>query len=266
MSAEPLLEVDGLEVGHTDTGGTWMPVLDGVSFAVGEGERVGLVGASGSGKSLTALSILGLVPAGFAIRGGSVRVGGEDRTAIAGFRGGVVGLVMQEAGTALNPTYSIGFQLVETIRAHRPVSRREAAVRARKLLEEVALGPAGEIVDAYPHQLSGGQAQRAMIALALAGEPRLVLADEPTTALDVVTQARIVELLTRICNERGLGLLLISHDLALLAGAVDRILVLHGGRIVERGSVAEVLADPAHPETERLAAAARRLRSMEAGR
>ncbi|MEE4273677.1 MAG: ABC transporter ATP-binding protein [Thermoanaerobaculales bacterium] len=260
MSPEPLLEVVGLEVAFPPGRSGRSRVLDGVSLTVGSGERVGLVGASGSGKSLTALAILGLVPEPGEIRAGEVRVDGADAAGIGNLRGGVIGLVLQEGGSALNPTFGVGFQLVETIEAHRIARGRSARQRALELLEEVALEPADAIFRAYPHQLSGGQAQRVMIALALAGEPRLVIADEPTTALDVVTQARVMDLLGRICDERGLGLLLVSHDLAALAGSVHRLVVMHDGKIVEDGAVEEILSEPVHPETRRLVAAAHRLR------
>jgi len=263
MSPDPLLEVAGLEVAFPKGRSGRSRVLNGVSLAVGSGERVGLVGASGSGKSLTALAILGLVPEPGEICAGEVRVDGADAGGIGNLRGGVIGLVLQEGGSALNPTFSVGYQLAETIRAHGIGRGKGARQRALGLLDEVALEPADTIFRAYPHQLSGGQAQRVMIALALAGEPRLVIADEPTTALDVITQARIMDLLGRICDERGLGLLLVSHDLAVLAGSVHRLLVMHEGRIVEQGRTATILAEPVHPETRRLVAAAHRLRGGE---
>lgn len=263
MSPEPLLVVEGLEVGFPTEGEGWVQVLDGVSLTIGSGERVGLVGASGSGKSLAALAILGLAPDPGRIRKGGVRIDGVDAEDVADLRGGVIGLVLQEAASGLNPTYSVGFQLVETIEAHGIARGKNARSRAIELFEEVALDEPDAIFAAYPHQLSGGQAQRVMIALALAGDPRVIIADEPTTALDVITQARIMDLLVRICDERGLGLLLVSHDLAVLAGAVHRIVVLHEGRIVEDGPTQELLSVPVHPETRRLVAAALRLRGEE---
>lgn len=257
--SEALLVVDGLEVAYPVGGGEWRTRLDGVSLSVEAGERVGLVGPSGSGKSLTALAILGVVPEPGEIRGGRVRVDGREAVADEGFRGGTVGLVLQEAAAALNPTYTVGAQLAETIRQHRVAEGPAVRRRALELLDEVALEEAERIFDAYPHQLSGGQAQRVMIALALAGGPRVLVADEPTTALDVLTQARILELLIRITDERGLALVLVSHDLAVLGGLVHRLVVLDGGRVVEEGSVEELLASPVHPTTRRLVAAARRL-------
>jgi len=261
MAAEPrLLEVEGLEVGFPARDGSWTTVLDGVSLTVDAGERVGLVGSSGSGKSLTALAILGLVPEPGEIRSGTVRVEGVEASAVPGYRGGVAALVFQEAGSALNPTFSVGYQLKETLEAHEVACGARAMQRAAELLEEVALEEPEAMLRAYPHQLSGGQAQRVMIALALAGEPRVLLADEPTTALDVITQRRILELLVRITEDRGLGLLLISHDLAVISGLVDRVLVMHRGRVVDEGPTASLLRSPAHPETRRLVDAARALR------
>lgn len=262
MEAEPLLEVDGLEVAFPDGSGGRQAVVNGVSLVVGAGERVGLVGESGSGKSLTALAILGLAPEPGEICAGRVTIGGVVSTEISGCRGGVVGLVLQEAGSALNPVYSIGFQLVETLEAHR-IARGEAArQQALALLREVALDDPEPIFAAFPHQLSGGQAQRVMLALALAGEPRVILADEPTTALDLITQAQILELLVRITDDRGLGLLLVSHDLAVIAQLVHRVVVMHAGRIVEEGRTADVLRAPKHPSTQGLVAAAARMRGL----
>ncbi len=262
MEAEPLLEVDGLEVAFPDGGGGRRAVVKGVSLTVGAGERVGLVGESGSGKSLTALAILGLAPEPGEICAGRVTIGGVVAAEIPDCRGGVVGLVLQEAGSALNPVYSIGFQLVETLEAHGIARGGAARNRALALLKEVALDDPEPIFAAYPHQLSGGQAQRVMLALALAGEPRVVVADEPTTALDLITQAQILELLVRITDDRGLGLLLVSHDLAVIAQLVHRVVVMHAGRIVEEGRTADVLRAPKHPSTQGLVAAAARMRGV----
>lgn len=260
MEAEASLKVHGLEVAFPDRRGGQRVVVDNVSLEVGVGERVGLVGESGSGKSLTALAILGLVPEPGEIRSGRVTIGGIDANEVPGYRGGVVGLVLQEAGSALNPVYSVGFQLVETIEAHGVARGEEARQRARALLTEVAIEDPGPILAAYPHQLSGGQAQRVMIALSLAGEPMMIVADEPTTALDVLTQAQILELLVRITDERRLGLLLVSHDLAVIGQLVHRVVVMREGRIVEEGATSEVLRQPKHPVTRRLVEAAMRVR------
>ncbi len=260
MQADPLLEVVGLEVAFPDGIGGRRVVVNGVSLAVGAGERVGLVGESGSGKSLTALAILGLAPEPGEISGGRVTLGGRVSAEIPGCRGGVMGLVLQEGGSALNPVYSIGFQLVETLEAHGIARGAAARRRALALLREVAIEDPEPIFRAFPHQLSGGQAQRVMIALALAGEPKVILADEPTTALDLITQAQILDLLVRITDERGLGLLLVSHDLAVIAQLVHRVVVMHEGRIVEEGPTADVLREPKHHSTRGLVAAAARMR------
>ncbi len=263
MSVDPLLRVDGLEVVIRAGGADFTTVVDRVSLSVEEGERIGLVGESGSGKSLTVLAILGLIPETGELRAGRVLVDGVDAGGITDLRGGSIGLVMQDAASALNPVYSVGYQLVETIREHR-AGGTDARRRAHELLAEVAIEDVESIFSSYPHQLSGGQAQRVMIALALAGEPRIVIADEPTTALDVITQARILDLLVRITDERGLGLILVSHDLAVVAQLVHRVVVLHQGRVVEEGSVHEVLRKPNHEATCRMVAAAARMHAGEA--
>jgi ABC-type glutathione transport system ATPase component len=258
MAGEPLLEVDGLSIAAPDRRAGTRLLVDDVSFRVASGERIGLVGASGSGKSLTLLGVLGLAPEPAEIIAGWVSVRGVPASEIPRFRGGSVGLVLQEAGSALNPVFRVGSQLEETLRAHGAPRGRATRDRARELVAEVALDDPDGVLDAYPHELSGGQAQRALTALALAGEPEVLLADEPTTALDVVTQAKILELLLRITEERGLGLVLVSHDLAVLAGTVDRVLVMEAGRIVDRGPTQQLLGAPEHPVTRALVAAAER--------
>jgi peptide/nickel transport system ATP-binding protein len=258
MAAEPLLEVDGLSMAAPERRAGTRRVVDDVSFQVASGERVGLVGASGSGKSLTLLGVLGLAPEPVEIVAGRVTIRGVPASEVPRFRGGAVGLVLQEAGSALNPVFSVGSQLEETLRAHGARRGRSARARARELFSEVALDDPDGVLDAYPHELSGGQAQRVLTALALAGEPDVLLADEPTTALDTVTQARILELLVRITEERGLGLVLVSHDLAVVGGVVHRVLVMDGGRIVDEGPAEQVLRAPEHPVTRELVAAAER--------
>jgi oligopeptide/dipeptide ABC transporter ATP-binding protein len=256
MTVQPLLAVDGLVIGFPTATG-WRRVVDEVSFALLPGERVGLVGGSGSGKSLTALAAVGLVPAPGALLGGTVAVAGVDLATatpaeLRRLRGGVVGLVLQEPASALNPVYSVGFQLVEVLRCHRRFDRRAARAEAARLLAEVRLDRPQAILPAYPHQLSGGQAQRVMLALALAGSPRLLVADEPTTALDVTTQAEVLALLRRTCDEQELALLFIGHNLAVVAGLVSRVLVMLAGEVVEAAPTEELFARPLHPYTRLL--------------
>jgi peptide/nickel transport system ATP-binding protein len=266
-----LLEVRDLEVSFPAQGGGWLPVVRGVSLDVGRGEVVGLVGESGSGKTLTALAVLGLVPPPGRVTAGTVRLaqagppgGAVDLLALGGsalraVRGRRIGMVFQEPATALDPVYSIGFQIAEAVRAHGRVSRREAREEAARLLDRVALADARRRLDDYPHQLSGGQRQRAMIAMALAGRPDLLLADEPTTALDVTLQAQILELLEELRRDLGLAVLLITHDLGVVAETCDRVVVMRDGRVVETAAVAELFRAPAAPYTRELLAAMPRL-------
>jgi ABC-type dipeptide/oligopeptide/nickel transport system ATPase component len=265
----PLLDARTIEIAFPRAG-SWAPVVRGVSFTIGKGEILGLVGESGSGKSLTALSLLGLVPRTARVRG-EVRLEGIEgnlltlpEREIRRVRGGRIGLVFQEPATAFNPVYTIGFQITEAVRAHRPLSRRAARDEAVRLLERVALPDAARRLDDYPHQLSGGQRQRAMIAMALAGGPDLLLADEPTTALDVTIQAQILELLETLRTDLGLSVLLITHDLAVVAETCDRVLVMQAGEIVEEAGVEALFAAPSHPYTRMLLAAIPRLETLEA--
>jgi len=261
MTAEPQIQLDGLTVGFPTPGAGWRYAVDGVTLAIGAGERVGLVGESGSGKSLTALACLGLVPAPGVVTGGSVRVAGADISKMSGadldrLRGGEIGIIMQEAVEALNPVYSVGFQVMESVAVHQGLGRREAHRVALSLLTDAALEAPEEIARAYPHELSGGQAQRVMFALALAGRPRMLIADEPTSALDLLTQAQVIELLDRLVDEDGMSLLLISHDLVVVKGVVDRVAVMSQGRIVEEGPTDAVFSTPHHPYTRMLFASA----------
>ena len=268
----PLLDVRDLEVSFparaAGRGEAWTPVVRGVSLTVGRGEVVGLVGESGSGKSMTALAVLGLVPPPGRVTGGGVLLDGPDGTvdllklderALRQVRGGRIAMVFQEPATAFNPVYTIGFQIAEAVRTHRRVSRREAREEAARLLERVAVPDARRRLDAYPHQLSGGQRQRAMIAMALAGGPELLLADEPTTALDVTLQAQILELLDELRRDLGLAVLLITHDLGVVAETCDRVVVMNAGRVVETAGVEELFRAPVHPYTRELLAALPRL-------
>jgi peptide/nickel transport system ATP-binding protein len=263
-----LLAIDELRVSFAGPrGGDGRPVeaVRGVSFAVSRGEIVGLVGESGSGKSLTALAILGLTPAAARVSG-HIRLGpsGEDLLTLPPrrlrqVRGGRVGMVFQEPASALNPVFTVGFQIEEALRAHRPLSRRfsrfarkEVRDEAARLLDRVALPEPRRRLADYPHQLSGGQRQRVMIAMALAAGPDLLLADEPTTALDVTVQAQILALLSRLRDELGLAVLLITHDFSVVAETCDRAVVMYAGEVVEEAPVDELFAHPAHPYTRAL--------------
>ncbi|WP_345801980.1 ABC transporter ATP-binding protein [Microbacterium sp. AZCO] len=231
-------------------------VVDGVSFEVPDGSRVGLIGESGSGKSLTALAILGLLPDG-AVAGGSIRWNGRELLGLpdrelAQLRGDDIGIVFQEPRTALNPIRTVGRQIAESVRIHQRVSRAEAKARAVEEARRVALPDPERIVARYPHQLSGGQRQRVAIATALACRPRLLIADEPTTALDVTIQAEILDLLVELVEHDGMSLVFITHDLAVLSRIATHGIVLDEGRIVEEGPIAALLSAPASPVTQGL--------------
>jgi oligopeptide/dipeptide ABC transporter ATP-binding protein len=252
MAGEPFLQVVDLTVEYPTSQGGWRTVVDGFSLDLDIGERVGLVGESGSGKSVAALAILGLVGGGGRIRSGTIAVGGEslpgaqpDR--IRRLRGSDIGLVFQESMASLNPVYTVGFQLMETIHCHRRLNRADGRAQAEQLLSSVGLTDTRHVWRAYPHQLSGGQLQRIAVALALAGRPRIVIADEPTTHLDTIHQGEILGLLRRLSEQDGTGLLLISHDLAVVAGMVDRVIVMFAGQVVEEAPAADLFAMPIHP-------------------
>jgi oligopeptide/dipeptide ABC transporter ATP-binding protein len=238
--------------------------VDGVSLALAAGEALALVGESGSGKSLTALALLGLTPASGRIAGGQVLLHGTDLLALPGHRqrevrGRRIGYVPQETGGALDPVLTVGAQLREALAVHRALRGAAAHARAAALVAEVGLPDPEAMLGRYAHELSGGMRQRALIALALAGEPEVLIADEPTTALDVTVQAQILELLGALRESHGMGLLLVTHDLGLVAGHADRVAVMYAGRIVEEASVAALLAGPAHPYTRALLAAVPRV-------
>ncbi|MBR8344828.1 ABC transporter ATP-binding protein [Burkholderia ambifaria] len=253
-SGEPLLSLEHLHVRFGDT-----VAVDDVTFAIGRGERVALVGESGSGKSVTALAILRLLRD--ADVSGTIRLAGQDLAAksereMRGLRGSDIAMIFQEPMTALNPLYTIGVQIGETIVLHDGVTAAEARKRAIALLARTGIAEPEKRVDSYPHQLSGGQRQRAMIAMALACRPRLLLADEPTTALDVTIRAQIVDLLLELQREeaekRGMAILLITHDLNLVRHFADRVAVMERGKLVETGPVERIFAQPEHPYTQRL--------------
>jgi oligopeptide/dipeptide ABC transporter ATP-binding protein len=232
-------------------------IVRGVDFAIAPGEAVGLVGESGSGKSLTALGVMRLLPRGARISGGEVSWRGRPLTglpesALRGLRGREVAMVFQDPLSALNPAFTIGRQIVDALRAHQPMRRATADARAAELLEAVGIAEPVRRLAAYPHEFSGGMRQRVAIAIAIAGGPKLLIADEPTTALDVTVQAQVVELLGRLRRELGLGLLFISHNLDLVAGMCDRIVVMYAGRVAEADTAEALFTAPRHPYTRQL--------------
>jgi oligopeptide/dipeptide ABC transporter ATP-binding protein len=254
----PLLEIEQLTVGF-DVRGRFVPAVNGVSLRIAPGETLGLVGESGSGKSLTALSILRIVPPPGRIASGTIRFRGRDlmplpEPEMRRVRGAAIGLVFQEPMTALNPVYTIGHQIAETLVVHGRGRWAEARRKAVELLDAVSVPDPHLRVRDYPHQLSGGLRQRALIAMALACEPALLIADEPTTALDVTIQAQILDLLRDLKARYGLSLLLITHDLGVVAQTADRVAVMYAGRIVEEAAGRELFKQPAHPYTRGLLA------------
>jgi peptide/nickel transport system ATP-binding protein len=254
-----LLEVKNLVVEFPNRRGT-LRALDDISFSIAPGEILGVVGESGAGKSLTGASIIGLLEPPGRIAGGQVLLQGQridnlPYAAMRQIRGRKIGAIFQDPLTSLNPLYSIGRQLTETIQTHLPVSDAEARRRAIDLLKSTGIQAAEERMEHYPHQFSGGMRQRVVIALALAAEPQLIVADEPTTALDVSIQAQIITLLKTLCKERGAAVMLITHDMGVIAETCDRVAVMYAGRIVEIGPVHEVINHPAHPYTAGLMAA-----------
>ncbi len=253
-----LLEVRDLRVGLQTPRGP-ADAVRGVSFSLARGETLGIVGESGCGKSITVQALMGLLP-GSATVSGSIRFDGQELVgqpdAVRGrLRGNRIGMVFQEPMTALNPVHTIARQVAEPLRLHRGLSRTEARAQALALLERVGIPDAARRLDAYPHQFSGGQRQRIVIAMALACGPDLLIADEPTTALDVTIQKQILDLLAELVAERGMALILISHDLGVIARSVARMLVMYGGTVVESGPTGVVFRDRAHPYTQGLFAA-----------
>ncbi|PZW44774.1 peptide/nickel transport system ATP-binding protein [Humitalea rosea] len=253
-AAAPLLQVRDLSVSFAGEAGI-MPAVRGASFDVPAGGCLGIVGESGSGKSVSSLAIMGLLPPQTArITSGSILFQGRDLLAMSAsqvrsLRGSAISMIFQEPMSSLNPAFTIGDQIMEAIQAHERVSRREARDRAIGLLRQVRIPAPERRFSDYPHKLSGGMRQRVMIAIALACEPKLLIADEPTTALDVTVQAQIVELLRDIQQERGTSIMLISHNIGLIAGLADEIVVMYAGGVVERGATARVIGHPEHPYT-----------------
>ncbi len=254
-----LLQVKNLVVEFPNRRGT-LRALDDISFDIAPGEILGVVGESGAGKSLTGAAIIGLLEPPGRIASGEIllegrKINGLPAHEMRHIRGRHIGAIFQDPLTSLNPLYTVGRQLMETIQAHLPVDTAEARRRAIALLEDTGIPAAAERIDHYPHQFSGGMRQRVVIALALAAEPRLIVADEPTTALDVSIQAQIIQLLKRLCRERGAAVMLITHDMGVIAETCDRVAVMYAGRVAEIGPVREVIHSPAHPYTRGLMAA-----------
>jgi peptide/nickel transport system ATP-binding protein/oligopeptide transport system ATP-binding protein len=263
-----LLEVKNLMTQFPTRAGV-VRAVDGVSFHVGEGELLGLVGESGCGKSITALSVMRLIGAPGRIVGGEIWFGGENLLAASdarmrAIRGDDIAMIFQDPMTSLNPVYTVGEQIAEALRLHRNLNRKQAREAAIDAMREVAIPDPGRRVDDYPHQLSGGMRQRVMIAMALACDPRLLIADEPTTALDVTIQAQILELIDELRRTRNLAVLLITHDLGVVAEVADRVAVMYTGRIVEESPVEELFARPKHPYTEGLLRSVPKLTAAEA--
>ena len=252
----PLLDIQDL---HTEIRlrRATVHAIDGVSLSVAPGECLGIVGESGSGKTMTALSIMRLLPGGGEVTGGRIMMDGTDvarisETSMEDVRGNLIGMIFQDPLTSLNPTMTIGDQIAESVRIHRGASHEEALARAVEVLGLVGMPRPAERVSQYPHQLSGGMRQRVMIAMALACEPKLLIADEPTTALDVTIQKQILELIDSLRRRLSMAVILVTHDLGVIAGTADRVAVMYAGRIVETAPTTTLFANPRHPYTEAL--------------
>jgi peptide/nickel transport system ATP-binding protein len=259
-----LLEIDGLESGF-DTEGGLVRAVDDISFELEKGCTLGIVGESGCGKTVTAMSIVDLLPKPSGqVLGGSIRfkdreLRGADPEVMCGVRGNEIGVIFQEPMAALNPVQRVGKQIIESLLLHRDTSKQEALKRAVELLDAVGIPSPERRISDYPHELSGGMRQRVMIAIALCCDPDLLIADEPTTALDVTVQAQILDLMSKMQKERGMGTLLITHDLGVIAEQCDEVVVMYAGRIVERAPVKELFAEPKHAYTKGLLASIPRL-------
>ncbi len=256
-SNEMILEIEDLTVEFSTRGGT-ARVLDSINLRISRGETLGIVGESGCGKSMTALAVMGLLPEPHGkIAGGAIRFQGEDLVQASAarmrqIRGDRIGMIFQEPMTSLNPVYPIGEQIAESVRLHEGVDNRQAMQRAREMLSAVRIPDAGRRLGDYPHELSGGMRQRVMIAMALACSPDILIADEPTTALDVTVQAQILDLLRGLQAETGTAILLITHNIGVIAEMADRVAVVYAGRKVEEAGVVEIIKSPLHPYTRRL--------------
>ena len=255
--AAPVLDVRGLKTVFQTRGGE-VHAVNSVSFHLERGELLGVVGESGSGKSVTMMSLVGLLPSPPAdVRAGTVMLGDRDLLKIGpaelqAVRGAKVGFVFQDPMTSLNPVFTVGMQIMEPLRRHMGMTRPQAEARAAELLELVGISDARKRLKAYPHQFSGGMRQRVMIAIALACDPDVLIADEPTTALDVTIQAQILELVKELRRKLGMAIIWITHDLGVIAGIADRVMVMYGGQVVEQAPVAELFANPRHPYTRAL--------------
>ena len=272
----PVLEVSDLRTVFATRDGA-VHAVNGVSFSIAPGELLGVVGESGSGKSVTMMSLMGLLPSPPArVIGGSILYDGREvremsERELRDLRGGDIGFVFQDPMTSLNPVFTVGYQLVEPIRVHLGLSKAAARQRAAELLRMVGIPDAEKRLDSYPHEFSGGMRQRVMIAMALSCDPKVLIADEPTTALDVTIQAQILEIVRELRHRLGMGIIWITHDLGLVAGIADRVMVMYAGFVVEHGPVAEIFANPQHPYTRALLGTvpnvvggrARRLRTIE---
>jgi len=253
----PILQVDDLRV-QFRTGSGVVNAVNGVSYTLSEGQQLAVLGESGSGKSVSAQAIMGILDMPPAeITSGRIVFEGRDLLTLSAeewrkVRGPGISMIFQDALSSLNPVYSVGFQIGEMFRAHRGMSRRDARKRAVELMDRVRIPAAAQRVNDYPHQFSGGMRQRVMIAMAIALDPRILIADEPTTALDVTVQAQVMDLLEDLQRDTGMGLVLITHDLGVVNEVADDVAVMYAGRIVERGTVDDVFGDPAHPYTEGL--------------
>jgi dipeptide transport system ATP-binding protein len=255
----PLLEIEDLHVDFP-TQGSVMRAVEGVSLTVDEGEVLGIVGESGSGKSVTMMAVMGLIAFPGHVRAKTLRFAGHDLLGLSDRQrrrlvGKDMAMIFQEPTTSLNPCFTIGWQLVEALRQHLPLDRRSAQKRAIELLEQVGIPAAASRMNDYPHQLSGGMNQRVMIAMAISCNPRLLVADEPTTALDVTIQAQILDLLRALQRERGMALVLITHNMGVVSEMAQRVAVMYAGQVMEERGVQELFADPQHPYTEALLAA-----------
>ncbi|MCB1352305.1 MAG: ABC transporter ATP-binding protein [Rhodobacteraceae bacterium] len=268
---EPVLRVSDLRTVFATRDGE-IHAVNGVSFAIAPGEVLGVVGESGSGKSVTMMALMGLLPSPPAqVSGGPVLYRGQDMLTRSGrerrrLRGGEIGFVFQDPMTSLNPVFTVGYQIMEPIRAHLGLGRRAARARAAELLALVGIPDAARRLDDYPHQFSGGMRQRVMIAIALSCDPKLLIADEPTTALDVTIQAQILEIVRELRARLGMGIIWITHDLGLVAGLADRVMVMYAGHVIEHGPVRRIFADPRHPYTRALLATVPRVTGTRARR